>query len=69
MWLFDRKKRQNEAARKEAVIQAIHAETDGKIEEATRATRKVNQFIEKQGGTTNLIFLATGGERRSHGKR
>lgn len=65
MFWFGSKKRKKQDAAKEAEIQAIREEVNDKIKEAAEKTEKVNKLLEDKGGTTYLIFLATGGERRS----
>ena len=64
MWFLNRRKREKELADKEKQIQAIHRDTLKKIDDASRSNAKVNNFIEKNGGITEMIFLATGGGRR-----
>lgn len=51
---------------KEAVIQAIRKETLDQAKKTTKSVGKVNNLLEKERiGVTELIFYATGGERRS----
>jgi len=76
MWFWRKKTVSREKAfqKKEAQIQAIDRDTlktidkaSKKIMEASKKTEKLNNFIEKEdGGVTELIFLATGGDRRSN---
>ncbi len=69
MWLFNRRKKAVEDTERE--IQALRAEGFSKVDEANRktdkATNKVEEFLSTH-DTAYLIFLATGGERRSNGK-
>lgn len=65
MFWFTRNKRQESIDKKEVEIQAIRKDLNNKIKDAAEKTEKVNRLLEGEGGTTYLIFLATGGERRN----
>lgn len=67
MWFA--RKRDSQRNKKEAEIQAVRQETLRSIDKAIYATSKVNDLLEDDKlGTTELIFLATGGEYRSKRK-
>lgn len=62
--MFFRKRKFQELETKEKAIQAIRQETLKKVDAATSNTKKLNKLLDKDGGVTQLIFLATGGDRR-----
>lgn len=64
MWWFKRRKAHDEIARKEALAQKINSDSIQKLNEAVESTKKLNELLESDGGVTQLIFLATGGDRR-----
>jgi hypothetical protein len=64
MWFFHRKKREQQLRAKDAQVKAIHRDTLKKIGVAAKKTEKLNDLLEENEGITELIFLATGGERR-----
>jgi hypothetical protein len=61
---FNRRKAKAEDEAKERQIQEIRQETFQAIDAAHQSATKLNQLLEKDGGITELIFLATGGDRR-----
>lgn len=72
MWFHRNKEREEQFRQQEAEIQAIHHDTlkkidnyAKKIEKGTKEVKKLNDIMETQEGITELIFLATGGDRRS----
>ncbi len=65
MWFYKKQARVDE---KEEKIQKLRDETFRAVDKATEKTQKVNTLLEGE-GTTYLVFLATGGEKRVHGKR
>ncbi len=62
MWFWSSQKKQPD--RRELEIQRLKKTTLEKIDHATDATKQLNDKLEKEGGVTELIFLATGGDRR-----
>lgn len=69
MW-FHKKNHKDDIDPREAEIQATRSEIHKKIDEVADTTEKINKILEENGGTTYLIFLATGGGNRGkHGKR
>lgn len=65
MWFFGKRRNIAQSDAKEAQIQAIRQETLGKIDEAAKSTERLNKLLEKDGGVTYMLFLATGGDRRN----
>lgn len=66
MWLFKKRKQLEYDRQREAAIQAYRKQTSDSIDKASESTEKLNKELES---TTYLIFLATGGDRRSNDGR
>ena len=62
MWIFRHKQRIPDP--REIEIQALKKSMLNKIDRATQTTKLLNDKLEKDGGVTYRIFLATGGDRR-----
>lgn len=65
MWFMKKRPVVNEeAAQQEAEATAINSEIIQKLNRSTAKLKKVNEAIEKDGGVTYRLWLATGGDKR-----
>lgn len=66
--LFFRSNRQRADEAKEREIRAIRKETFEKIEVAHKSTKKLNKLLDRDGDIARMIFLASPGGSRRHGR-
>ncbi len=69
MFFFRKKRNKLSDAQKEREIQAIREDMFETIDKVVESADKVKQELEKDGGVTELIFLATGGPYRGGKKK
>lgn len=58
------KKNRREQADNQAAVDALKKQALTNIEEGTKAVKDLNDKLEKEGGVTFRIYIATGGGRR-----